>query len=310
LADDQRLEEVTVPKAAPKAIRRRRQRGSINAEEIIAGAFEVARRESLDQLSMPALAEHLGVGVTSIYWYFRKKDDLLNAMTDVAVDTYIREMPPLPDDQPWQVVLYNHCRDTRDVHRNDQILSDLIFIRTSTYTRYATRRIFEVEEAIIGKLVDAGFTPEHAFMVYNVASVYLRGMIIHDRILRLSDAPTLDDRQRRMIDWSTMPLLESQIDRHSLAGTTDEDFAFGMARLISGFEVLLLEQDTKATGRQPATKRVTAAKPAAKPGERTASRRATASRSGVAAKPATKSAAESKAAPGSQTVSGRTRSAG
>ena len=102
-----------MPKAAPKAIRQRRQRGSINAEEIIAGAFEVARRESLDQLSMPALAEHLGVGVTSIYWYFRKKDDLLNAMTDVAVDTYIREMPPLPDGLPWQDVLYDHFRNSR-----------------------------------------------------------------------------------------------------------------------------------------------------------------------------------------------------
>jgi hypothetical protein len=192
------------------------------------------------------------------------------------------------------------------VHRNDQILSDLLFIRTSTYTRYATRRVFEVEEAAIRMLVDGGFTAENAFMVYNAASIYMRGMIIHDRILRLSHAPTLDDRQRRMIDWSTMPLLESQIDRHPLAGTTDEDFAFGMARLISGFEALLREQGTKAAGRQPATKRVTAAKPAPRSGEPAASRRATASRSPGAAKPA-KSAAASKAAPGSQAVGGRTR---
>ena len=299
-----------MPKAAPKAIRRRRQRGSINAEEIIAGAFEVARRESLDQLSMPALAEHLGVGVTSIYWYFRKKDDLLNAMTDVAVDTYIQKMPSLPDDLPWQEVLYNHFRNSRDVHRNDQILSDLLFIRTSTYTRYATQRVFEVEEAIIARLVDAGFTPENALMVFNAASIYMRGMIIHDRILRLSNTPTLDDRQRRMIDWSTMPLLDSLIDRHPLAGTTDEDFAFGMARLISGFEALLREQDTQATkvsGRRSATKRVTAAKPAARSGERAASRRATASSAGAAAKDAVGSAATSKAAPRSQGAGGRTR---
>ena len=301
-----------MPKAAPKAIRQRRQRGSINAEEIIAGAFEVARRESLDQLSMPALAEHLGVGVTSIYWYFRKKDDLLNAMTDVAVDTYIRQMPPLPDGLPWQDVLYNHCRNSRHVHRNDQILSDLIFIRTSTYTRYSTRRVFEVEEAILSRLVGAGFTPENAFMVYNAASIYLRGMIIHDRILRLSDAPTLDDRQRRMIDWSTMPLLESLIDRHPLAGTTDEDFEFGIGRLISGFEALLREQDTKTGGRQVAAKRVTAAKPPVRPGERAAPRRA-ASGPGAAAKPAAEkpaapAEAPAKAGTGSQTVGGRTRS--
>ena len=55
---------------------------------------------------------------------------------------------------------------------------------------------------------------------------------LHDRILRLSHAPTLDSRQRKMIDWSSMPLLESQLDRHPLAGTTDEDFQFGLARLI------------------------------------------------------------------------------
>jgi len=278
-----------VPKAAPKAGRERRQRGSINAEEIIAGAFEVARRESLDQLSMPALAEHLGVGVTSIYWYFRKKDDLLNAMTDVAVDTVVKELPLLADDQPWQKVLYSHCHDSRALHRDDQILTDLLLLRTSSYTRDATRRVFEMEEALLRRLVDAGFTTENALMVYNAASIYLRGMIIHDRILRLSNTPTLDDRQRRLADWSTMPLLGSLVDRHLFAGTTDEDFAFGMGRLISSFEALLAEQDTEAVGRQSATRRVTAAQPAAK---------------GTA-----RSAAKSKAAPRSQAGGGRTRTA-
>jgi AcrR family transcriptional regulator len=295
-----------VPKAAPKAIRGRRQRGSINAGEIIAGAFEVARRESLDQLSMPALAEHLGVGVTSIYWYFRKKDDLLNAMTDVAVDTFIEKMPPLPGGQPWQEVLYSHFHDSREVHRNDPILSDLLLIRTATYTRYATRRVFEIEEALIGRLVGAGFTTENAFMMYNAASIYARGMIIHDRILRLSDTPTLDDRQRRIADWSAMPLLESQIGRHSLAGTTDEDFAFGMGRLISGFEALLGEQDARA-GRRPAGRRAAAARPAAGSGERAAPRQAAASTSGAVGKPAAGPVAAAKAAPGSQAAGGRTR---
>ncbi len=231
----------------------------MNPEEIIAGAFEVARRGSVDQLSMPAIAEHLGVGVTSIYWYFRKKEDLLNAMTDAAVDKFVAEMPPVPDDSPWQAVLYDHCRHWRDVYRGDQILSDLILIRTSTYTPEATRRLFELEEAILRRLVAAGFTADNALMVFNAVSVYTRGMIIHDRILRLSDTPTLDDRQRRITDWSTMPLLRSLMDRHPLAGTTDEDFAFGMARLISGFDTLLREQDTEAGGRRPAARRASAA---------------------------------------------------
>jgi AcrR family transcriptional regulator len=297
-----------VPRAAAKAGRRRRQRGSINADEIISGAFEVARRVSLDQLSMPALAEHLDVGVTSIYWYFRKKEDLLNAMTDVAVDTYIQQVPAVPDDQPWQDVLYSFFHNSREAHRKDQILSDLILIRTSTYTPNATRRIFEVEEAIIGRLVDAGFTPDNALMVFNAASVYTRGMIIHDRILRLSNTPTLDERQRRITDWSTMPLLGSLVDRHPLAGTTDEDFEFGMARLLSGFETLLREQDGKASGRRSAARRVTSAAPVPRSAGRAAPKPA-ASRSGTTAKGASKPAAPSKSAPGARAAAARTRAA-
>ena len=49
-----------------------------------------------------------------------------------------------------------------------------------------------------------------------------------------------------MTDWSSMPVLASLLDRHPLAGTTDEDFAFSAARLLCGFEVLLAEQGEPA----------------------------------------------------------------
>jgi AcrR family transcriptional regulator len=247
------------------ASRRRRQRGSINAEDIVIGAFEVAREVSLDQLSMPTLAVHLDVGVTSIYWYFRKKEDLLNRMTEVAVEKYLEDLPPIRSDQPWQEMLHEHFVNERRLYAEDQLLADLLLIRTSTYTREATRRMFELVEAIVAKLVDAGFSTESALMVNNAASVFTRGIILHDRILRLSHAPTLDSRQRKMIDWSSMPLLESQLDRHPLAGTTDEDFQFGLARLISGFESLLREETSKPAPRTAGKRiaRPAAAKPVA-----------------------------------------------
>jgi AcrR family transcriptional regulator len=98
------------------ASRRRRQRGSINAEDIVVGAFEVAREVSLDQLSMPTLAVHLDVGVTSIYWYFRKKEDLLNRMTEVAVEKYLEDLPPIRSDQPWQEMLHEHLVNERRLY--------------------------------------------------------------------------------------------------------------------------------------------------------------------------------------------------
>ncbi|HVW42061.1 MAG TPA: TetR family transcriptional regulator [Amycolatopsis sp.] len=250
-----------MPKGDTKVTRKRRRRGSIKAEDIVAGAFEVARRISLDQLSMPILAEHLDVGVTSIYWYFRKKEELLNAMTDVAVDKFVRLLPEVRADDTWQHALVEHFREERAIHREDEILSDLLLIRTSTYSRDATRRVMEQIEFVVAKLVADGFTPDNALLVYNAISVYTRGSIINDRILRLAHAPTLDTgRQRRMTDWSTMPVLDGLVDRYPLAGTSDEDFAFGLDRLVCGFEVLLREQG-EAPRKKPA--RGSASAPAA-----------------------------------------------
>ena len=89
--------------------RPRRERGSINPDDIIKGAFELAEDVGIDNLSMPLLGKHLGVGVTSIYWYFRKKDDLLNAMTDRALSKYVFATPYV-EASDWRETLRNHAR--------------------------------------------------------------------------------------------------------------------------------------------------------------------------------------------------------
>ncbi|WP_236791931.1 TetR family transcriptional regulator [Amycolatopsis sp. GM8] len=247
-----------MPKADSAGPRKRRQRGSINAEDILAGAFEIARSTSVDELSMPILAKHLDVGVTSIYWYFRKKDELLNAMTDVAVEKYARLTPEVRADDTWQHVLIEHFMSLRTIHQEDEVLSDLMFIRTSTYGRDAAKKTMEIIESVVAKLVADGFTPVNALKVYSAIGVYTRGSIIHDRVLRLANAPTVDPaRQRNMTDWSDMPVLGKLIDRHAISGTSDEDFEFGIARLIAGFEVFLAEgQDRRAgSARRPAATR-------------------------------------------------------
>jgi AcrR family transcriptional regulator len=235
--------QVPEPQSTSSGQRTRRNRGSLSAADILKGAFEVAEGISLEKLSMPELARHLGVGVTSIYWYFRKKEELLNAMNDVAVERFVRAMPPLTPGETWQQALREHFAAQRQVLRADATMADLMLIRTSTYSRAAGRRVFELEEALLAILIEQGFTPDNALHVYNAISVYTRGNIIHDRILRLSDTPTLDRRGRRLSDWEGMPILGALTAKYPLAGTSDEDYAFGVGRLICGFEVLLAEQD-------------------------------------------------------------------
>ena len=123
-------------KQATAEKRQRRERGSINPDDIIKGAFELAEDVGIDNLSMPLLGKHLGVGVTSIYWYFRKKDDLLNAMTDRALKQYVFATPYV-EAKDWRETLANHARTMRKTFLGNPILCDLILIRSALSPRAA-----------------------------------------------------------------------------------------------------------------------------------------------------------------------------
>ena len=126
-------------KQATAEKRQRRERGSINPDDIIKGAFELAEEVGIDNLSMPLLGKHLGVGVTSIYWYFRKKDDLLNAMTDRALRQYVFATPYV-EAKDWRETLRNHARTMRKTFLGNPILCDLILIRSALSPRAAQAR--------------------------------------------------------------------------------------------------------------------------------------------------------------------------
>src|ERR1700753_4274029 len=141
------MEVPVVAKQATADKRQRRERGSINPDDIISGAFELAEQVSIDNLSMPLLGKHLGVGVTSIYWYFRKKDDLLNAMTDRALSKYVFATPT-GEASDWRETWRNHARLMRKTFLGNPILSDLILIRAALSPKAARVGAQEMERAI------------------------------------------------------------------------------------------------------------------------------------------------------------------
>ena len=131
---------------------------------------------------MPLLGKHLGVGVTSIYWYFRKKDDLLNAMTDRALRQYVFATPYV-EAKDWRETLRNHARAMRKTFMGNPILCDLILIRSALSPRAAKLGVQEVEKAI-SSLVEAGLSPEDAFDTYSAVSVHVRGSVVLQRLAR------------------------------------------------------------------------------------------------------------------------------
>ncbi|OBI83438.1 TetR/AcrR family transcriptional regulator [Mycobacterium asiaticum] len=217
-------------KQATAEKRQRRERGSINPDDIITGAFELAEQVSIDNLSMPLLGKHLGVGVTSIYWYFRKKDDLLNAMTDRALSKYVFATPYV-EAADWRETLRNHARLMRKTFMGNPILCDLILIRAALSPKAARVGAQEMEKAI-SNLVEAGLSPEDAFDTYSAISLHVRGSVV---LHRLNEKNELSDDGNRTIedavaiDPGTTPLIAQVTGKgHRIGAPNEQNFEYGL----------------------------------------------------------------------------------
>jgi len=240
-----------VAKQATAAKRPRRERGSINPDDIIKGAFELAEQVSIDNLSMPLLGKHLGVGVTSIYWYFRKKDDLLNAMTDRALRQYVFATPYV-EARDWRETLANHARAMRKTFMGNPILCDLILIRSALSPRAARAGAQQLETAIAG-LVEAGLSPEDAFDTYSAISVHVRGSVVLHRLREKNQAANegpSDIEQTMKIDAEMAPLLAHVAEKGHHIGAADEhNFEYGLECILDHASRLIEESKASAEPR-------------------------------------------------------------
>jgi AcrR family transcriptional regulator len=248
------MEVPLVAKQATAEKRQRRERGSINPDDIINGAFELAEEVGIDNLSMPLLGKHLGVGVTSIYWYFRKKDDLLNAMTDRALRQYVFATPYV-EAKDWRETLRNHARTMRKTFLGNPILCDLILIRSALSPRAAKAGVVAVEKAIEG-LAEAGLSAEDAFDTYSAMSVHVRGSVVlqrlYDKNRSTDDGPGSFD-EAMVIDPDTTPLLAQVTNEgHRIGAADDNNFEYGLTCILDHAARLIEESNAKAPQRRKA----------------------------------------------------------
>lgn len=172
-----------MPSAAGKAekpARTRRPRGSINPADIIAGAFEFYRDTPIEQWSIPQLATHLDVGVTSIYWYFRTKRELIAAMTEAALSSFYERMPPLRGDG-WEGLLRNFFLDFHRLLATDDLTCDLIVRQIGVPGDGVSSQSWPRAQELFAALAQAGLPASLAQHAFFTLSVYTQGYLLVER---------------------------------------------------------------------------------------------------------------------------------
>jgi AcrR family transcriptional regulator len=158
--------------------RRRRARGSLSREEILVAARDIVERDGLRQLSMPTLATHLKSGVTSIYWYFRNKDALVDALAQQVLSDVHQQLPPIGDG-PWDEELIAYFEAFHGLLQALPAYREVVaygsgFIGQSTLTRTAQKRLEDGLEL----LVRAGLSRDEAVLSFGACLNYTRGFVV------------------------------------------------------------------------------------------------------------------------------------
>jgi TetR/AcrR family transcriptional regulator, tetracycline repressor protein len=84
----------------------------LRRETVIAEALDLLDEVGLDAVSTRQLARRLGVEQPSLYWHFRKKEELLSAMAEAAMAPHATAALPVPGDD-WRGWFTENTRSFR-----------------------------------------------------------------------------------------------------------------------------------------------------------------------------------------------------
>jgi AcrR family transcriptional regulator len=134
--------------------RTRSPRGAVTADRIIETAVRIIDKTGLEDFTVKQISDELGCVPTAIYWHYRSKDALLEAVLDMA------SPPKLPDDGvgPWDERARVICRSIRSNLRQHPYILTLS-------RRFPGRAVGPTSKAFAAVAREAGYAGAEAAAV-------------------------------------------------------------------------------------------------------------------------------------------------
>jgi len=208
-------------------------RSPVKPEHVVQAAFQLLDEVGLDGLSLRKVACNLGIRAPSLYWHFKNKQALIDALADALIaDVAVH----IPAGQSWRVTLHQLAGEFRaafKAHRDGA--------RVYAGTFLATDNVMRVADVTIEALVSGGASVERAATTAMDLIYYVLGFVIEEQSLQqqggdLTDFPASFHeriRQRYPHCWSALDVLQRT--------DMEERFRSGIDLLIAGLEQRIRE---------------------------------------------------------------------
>jgi AcrR family transcriptional regulator len=191
-------------------------------EHLLAKAMEIADREGPDGMTMRRLASELGIGVMTVYGHVRTKEELLDAVVDMAVAELA-----IPDQGPWDEQLVELFTNLRELlHRHPTVLhADPLRSMTGPASLHAA-------DAALGLLREGGLDGVDAIDGMSALINYTFGAAMF-RLGRNGEERRLYERNVRGSDPDELPNVAA-LAQHFLERGSEREFEVGLRILIDG----------------------------------------------------------------------------
>lgn len=202
----------------------RRPRQSLEIGEVVRTALEIVDREGLAALTMRRLAGELDVGVTTLYGYFRTKDELEERIIDLALAEL--EIPGSGDWGQQLTVLFRNLRDLIGRHPSLAYADAAGPVSGPAALRAA--------DAALGMLRAGGLEDADAVAGMSVLVNYTFGSAMFRRHREVAnESRAAYELHIRGADPATLPNVAAMAP-HLLNRGTDEEFDTGLSYIVEG----------------------------------------------------------------------------
>jgi AcrR family transcriptional regulator len=206
-----------------KRQRARAPRGSITRQRVVQGALELIDADGLVGLTMPRLAQELGIGTMSLYRHVTSKADLLEALAGLV---FSELEVPRGDPADWQTRVVGYLVQWRAQALAHPAIASIIADRP-----LALRSAHDHLEEMLTVLHEAGFENDEAVRVFYSLFIYVLGFVVWE-LPRSGDHDSQTWRQS-LQELPPGPYRRLHAAHDALSTTASyEQFLFGLELLI------------------------------------------------------------------------------
>jgi TetR/AcrR family transcriptional regulator, tetracycline repressor protein len=207
----------------------------VNREMVILAGLKLLNEVGLERLTLRLLGRELKIQAATVYWHFKSKEELINAMATTVLAEGSAQLIPARESGDWRVWAASFGEGLRKT-----LLTYRDGARMVAGTRLTDTTYMKTAERIGAKLVESGFTVRQTVVLLSTVYNYTLSFVMEEQAVfpRPGErSPQYDLAKRNArLDAKELPLLRQA--GSILFDQFDRRYKEGLELILAGAELL------------------------------------------------------------------------